>query len=67
MSEIDRLEPRVVLPGHGRPMTGPVLSPALRGLDEQLNPVSSTRAGSSGDHKLTERILNFFDYSQRAR
>ena len=49
-------------------MAGPVLAPALRALGEQLsNPASAGSAGSSARHKLTERVLNFFDYSRRAR
>ena len=49
-------------------MTGPVLAPALRALSEQLNnPASAGSAGSSAGHKLTEWVLNFFDYSRRAR
>jgi glyoxylase-like metal-dependent hydrolase (beta-lactamase superfamily II) len=68
VSELARLEPSVLAPGHGRPMTGPVLAPALRALSEQLNnPASAGNAGSSAGHKLTERALNFFDYSRRAR
>ena len=35
VSELARLEPGVLAPGHGRPMTGPVLAPALRALGEQ--------------------------------
>jgi glyoxylase-like metal-dependent hydrolase (beta-lactamase superfamily II) len=67
-SELARLEPSVLAPGHGRPMAGPVLAPALRALSEQLNnPASAGSAGSSTGHKLTERALNFFDYSRRAR
>ena len=63
VTELARLEPGVLAPGHGRPMAGPVLAPGLRALGEQLsNPAS---AGSAG-HKLTERVLNFFDYSRRA-
>ena len=63
MSELARLEPSVLAPGHGRPMAGPVLAPGLRALGEQLsNPAG---AGSAG-HKLTERVFNFFDYSRRA-
>ena len=47
---------------------GPVLAPAFRALGEQLNnPASAGSAGSSAGHKLTERVLNFFDYSRRAR
>jgi len=68
VSELARLEPSMVAPGHGRPMAGPVLAPALRALDEQLNnPVSAGTASSSVGHKLTEWVLNFFDYSRRAR
>jgi len=63
VSELARLEPGVLAPGHGRPMTGPVLAPALRALGEQLN----NPAGSSAGHKLTEWVFNFFDYSRRAR
>jgi hypothetical protein len=29
--------------------------------------VHPASAGSSAGHKLTERVLNFFDYSRRAR
>ena len=66
--ELARLEPSVLAPGHGRPMAGPVLAPALRALDEQLsNPASAGSAGSSAGRKLTEWVLNFFDYSRRAR
>ena len=44
-------------------MVGPVLAPALRALGEQLNnPASAGSAGSSAGHKLTEWVLNFFDY-----
>lgn len=69
VSEVARLEPSVVIPGHGRPMTGPVLAPALRALDEELNGSASIGSGaaSSAGHKLTEQVLNFFDYSRRAR
>ena len=68
VSELARLEPGVLAPGHGRPMVGPVLAPALRALGEQLsNPASAGSAGSSAGHKLTEWVLNFFDYSRRAR
>jgi hypothetical protein len=72
VSELARLEPGVLAPGHGRPMAGPVLAPALRALGEQLsNPASAgsagSSAGSSAGHKLTEWFLNFFDYSRRAR
>jgi glyoxylase-like metal-dependent hydrolase (beta-lactamase superfamily II) len=68
VSELARLEPSVLAPGHGRPMAGPVLAPALRALGEQLNnPDSAGSAGSSAGHKLTEWVLNFFDYSRRAR
>ena len=68
VSELARLEPSVLAPGHGRPMAGPVLAPALRALGEQLNnPASAGSAGSSAGHKLTEWVLNFFDYSRRAR
>ncbi len=68
VSELARLEPGVLAPGHGRPMAGPVLAPALRALGEQLsNPASAGSAGSSAGRKLTERVLNFFDYSRRAR
>jgi hypothetical protein len=63
VSELARLEPSVLAPGHGRQMTGPVLAPALRALGEQLtNP-----ADSSAGRKLTEWVFNFFDYSRRAR
>ena len=50
-------------------MTGPVLVPALRALDEQLNGSASIGGGaaSSAGHRLTEQVLNFFDYSRRAR
>jgi glyoxylase-like metal-dependent hydrolase (beta-lactamase superfamily II) len=65
VSELARLDPSVVIPGHGRPMAGPVLAPALRALDGQLN--SSGSSASSAGHKLTEWVLNFFDYSRRAR
>jgi glyoxylase-like metal-dependent hydrolase (beta-lactamase superfamily II) len=65
VSELARLEPAVLAPGHGRPMTGPVLAPALKALGEQLsNPASE---GSSAGHKLTEWVFSFFDYSRRAR
>ena len=68
VSELARLEPGVLVPGHGRPMAGPVLAPALRALGEQLgNPASAGSAGSSAGRKLMERVLNFFDYSRRAR
>ncbi len=68
VSELARLEPSVLAPGHGRAMADPVLAPALRALGEQLsNPASAGSAGSSARHKLTERVLNFFDYSRRAR
>jgi glyoxylase-like metal-dependent hydrolase (beta-lactamase superfamily II) len=69
VSELARLDPSVVVPGHGRPMAGPVLAPALRALDERLNSSASTGNGSasSAGHKLTERVLNFFDYSRRAQ
>ncbi len=69
VSEVARLEPSVVVPGHGRPMAGPVLAPALRALDEQLNGPASIGSGaaSSAGHRLTEQVLNFFDYSRRAR
>jgi len=36
VSELARLEPSVLAPGHGRPMVGPMLAPALRALGEQL-------------------------------
>jgi len=65
VSELARLEPSVLVPGHGRPMTAPVLAPALKALGEQLNNPDS--AGSSAGHKLTEWVFNFFDYSRRAR
>ncbi len=55
----------MLAPGHGRPMAGPLLAPALRALGKQLNNPAS--AGSSAGHKLTEWFLNFFDYSRRAR
>jgi len=49
-------------------MAGPLLAPALRALGEQLNnPASAGSAGSSAGRKLTEWVLNFFDYSRRAR
>ena len=68
VSELARLEPSVLAPGHGRPMVGPVLAPALRALGEQLNnPAGAGRAGSAAGRKVTERVLNFFDYSRRAR
>src|ERR1035441_4182628 len=68
VSELARLEPSVLAPGHGIPMAGPVLAPALRALDEQLsNPASAGSSGSSAGRKLTEWVLNFFDYSRRAR
>jgi glyoxylase-like metal-dependent hydrolase (beta-lactamase superfamily II) len=66
VSEIEQLEPSVVVPGHGRPMTGPVLAPTLRALGEQLNPASPGSAAPPAGHKLTEWFLNFFDYSRRA-
>jgi hypothetical protein len=64
VSELARLEPGVLAPGHGRPMAGPVLAPGLRALGEQVN--NPAGAGSAG-HKLTERVFSFFDYSRRAR
>ena len=68
MSKLARLEPSVLAPGHGRPMTGPVLAPALKALGELLNnPAGAGGAGSSAGRKLTEWVLNFFDYSRRAR
>ncbi len=43
VSELARLEPSVLAPGHGRPMAGPMLAPALRALAKQLsNPASAT-------------------------
>jgi glyoxylase-like metal-dependent hydrolase (beta-lactamase superfamily II) len=43
VSVLARLEPSVLAPGHGRPMTGPMLAPALRALRDQLsNPASAT-------------------------
>jgi glyoxylase-like metal-dependent hydrolase (beta-lactamase superfamily II) len=62
VSELVGLEPSVLAPGHGRPMAGPVLAPALRALAEQL-----TSPDSAAGHKLTGWAFNFFDYSRRAR
>jgi glyoxylase-like metal-dependent hydrolase (beta-lactamase superfamily II) len=43
VSELARLEPSLLAPGHGRPMAGPMLAPALRALSKQLgNPASAT-------------------------
>lgn len=44
VSELARLEPSVLAPGHGRPMAGPMLAPALRALGEQLSNRASTGA-----------------------
>jgi glyoxylase-like metal-dependent hydrolase (beta-lactamase superfamily II)/ubiquinone/menaquinone biosynthesis C-methylase UbiE len=64
VAKLTRLEPSVLAPGHGRPMAGPVLAPALSALREQLNNPAS--AGSSAGHKRTEWFLNLFDYGRRA-
>ena len=48
VSELARLEPSVLAPGHGRPMAGPMLAPALRALSEQLSNPAST--GSARAH-----------------
>jgi glyoxylase-like metal-dependent hydrolase (beta-lactamase superfamily II) len=37
VSELARLEPSMLAPGHGRPMADPMLAPALRALGEQLS------------------------------
>jgi glyoxylase-like metal-dependent hydrolase (beta-lactamase superfamily II) len=67
VAELARLEPRVVAPGHGRPMAGPVLPTALGALAERLNnPPAPGSAASSVGHKLTEEFFKFFDYSRRA-
>jgi glyoxylase-like metal-dependent hydrolase (beta-lactamase superfamily II) len=63
-SELARLEPSVLAPGHGRPMAGPMLAPTLKALGEQLNNPAS--AGSSAADKLREWFFNLFDYSRRA-
>ncbi len=68
VAELARLEPRVVAPGHGRPMAGPVLPSALSALAERLNnPPAPGSAASSAGHKLAEEFLKLFDYSRRAR
>jgi glyoxylase-like metal-dependent hydrolase (beta-lactamase superfamily II) len=67
VADLARLEPRVVAPGHGLPMAGPVLPSALRALAERLkNPPAPGNPASSAWHTLTEQVFKFFDYSRRA-